>query len=256
MAAVADTAGPVPTRSGRIRLAGATALLAAGVMSMAAGVLGAEPPRAAGPGGADGPGGAVGSHGTARVDVTPAHALDGFGLDGWILASDSATDDARVARPTPDWGPPIDDGQVADPVGIRIPSIGVDAPVVPLGVDEAGALEVPVDFADTGWWQGGPEPGERGPAVVVGHVDSFEGPAVFFDLGQVQRGDRIIIDRADGTSAVFAVRSSMAPSKDRFPTTAVYGPTTRPELRLITCHGDLVDGSYDHNLIIFADFLA
>lgn len=250
MAAVADTAGPVPTRPGRIRLLGAAALLLAGAMSVAAGVHGAEPPRAAGPGGA------AGSRDITRVEAPPLHPLDGVGLAGRGPAVGPAADDVPMPRPAPDWGPPIDDGQVADPVGIRIPAIGVDAQVVALGVDEAGALEVPTDFATTGWWQGGAEPGERGAAVVVGHVDSFEGPAVFFDLGQVDRGDRIIIDRADGTSAVFAVRSSMAPSKERFPTEAVYGPTNRPELRLITCHGDLVDGSYDHNLIIFADFLA
>jgi hypothetical protein len=74
-------------------------------------------------------------------------------------------------------------------VRIAIPAIGVSAPVVPLGLDRTGALEVPRDFAETGWWTGGARPGERGPAVVVGHVDSSSGPAVFFRLGDLPRGD-------------------------------------------------------------------
>lgn len=142
--------------------------------------------------------------------------------------------------------------QVADPVRIVIPTIGVDADVISLGIDEQGALEVPQDFAQTGWWRDGPEPGEDGPAVIVGHVDSYRGPAVFFDLALLQRGDPIYVEREDGTRGVFLVRGTIAVPKAGFPTEAVYGDTDGAELRLITCHGNFTDGSYDGNLVVFA----
>lgn len=144
--------------------------------------------------------------------------------------------------------------QVADPVGVRVPTIGVDAPVGPLEVDGNGTLPPPDTNEGTGWWRAGPEPGERGPAVVVGHVDSYRGPAVFFRLHQVQPGQEIIVDRADGTTATFLVTRVERHDKDAFPTEAVYGDTPDPQLRLITCGGafDRRERSYLDNIIVYA----
>lgn len=144
--------------------------------------------------------------------------------------------------------------QAADPVRVRIPSIGVDAPVEPLVVDENGVLPPPSTFEGTGWWQGGPEPGEVGPAVIAGHVDSFEGPAVFFRLDQLDTGDEIFVDRADGTTVVFAAQRTERHPKDEFPTEAVYGDTPDARLRLITCGGsfDQDDRRYLDNIIVYA----
>lgn len=146
------------------------------------------------------------------------------------------------------------DRRAARPVRISIPAIGVRAPVIPLGLDEAGALEVPQDFSQTGWWTGGSRPGERGPAVIVGHVDSRTGPAVFYRLGALRTGDEIVVERADGTNARFHVQRSSRYAKASFPTTAVYGPTSRPALRLITCSGtfDRETGHYVDNTVVFA----
>jgi hypothetical protein len=158
------------------------------------------------------------------------------------------------AGPDPTATPTGDDRRAARPVRISIPSIGVRAPVVPLGLDKSGALEVPQDFAQTGWWTGGSRPGERGPAVIVGHVDSRTGPAVFFRLGALRAGDEIVVERADGTSARFHVQRSDRYAKQRFPTAAVYGPTAGPALRLITCSGtfDRATGHYLDNTVVFA----
>jgi sortase family protein len=145
-------------------------------------------------------------------------------------------------------------GRAPRPVWIAIPAIGVSAPVVPLGLDRTGALEVPRDFADTGWWTGGARPGERGPAVIAGHVDSSTGPAVFFRLGELRSGDAITVERVDGSSVRFRVERSGRYPKDRFPTAQVYGSTRAPALRLITCSGtfDRATGHYLDNTVVYA----
>ena len=142
----------------------------------------------------------------------------------------------------------------SSPIRVRIPSIGVDSPLLRLDVDDRGALEPPDDFDRAGWFERGPAPGDVGPAVIAGHVDSSAGPAVFFRLGDLVAGDDILIDRADGTTARFAVVGDDRFPKDEFPTEQVYGPTARAELRLITCGGefDRLQRSYRDNVVVAA----
>lgn len=141
----------------------------------------------------------------------------------------------------------------AEPDRLRIDSLGVDADVIDLGLDAEGALEVPRDFAQTGWWTGGAVPGEDGPAVIVGHVDSVDGPAVFFRLDELAAGDEVTVVGDDGTETAFVVERSQQVDKDEFPTDEVYGPTDDAELRLVTCGGEFDDevGHYDDNVIVF-----
>jgi hypothetical protein len=140
------------------------------------------------------------------------------------------------------------------PVRLQIPAIGVDAPLVPLGLDASGALRPPAGFSEAGWWSGGTRPGERGPAVIVGHVDNKTGPAIFFRVPQLRRGDAVVVTRRDGTRVRFTVQRSGRYAKTGFPTRAVYGPTARPALRLITCSGtfDRSTGHYLDNTVVFA----
>ncbi|HEX2297860.1 MAG TPA: class F sortase, partial [Pseudonocardiaceae bacterium] len=139
-------------------------------------------------------------------------------------------------------------------VRIRVPAVGIDAPVGPLFVDENGVLPAPVSFDATGWWHDGPEPGEPGPAVIAGHVDSYRGPAVFFRLGEIGQGDEIFVDRADGSTVTFVAERTEQHLKDRFPTRAVYGDTSGSTLRLITCGGEFDEGNrrYLDNIIVYA----
>ena len=143
---------------------------------------------------------------------------------------------------------------LADPVRIRIPAIGVDAPVEPLDVDRDGVLPAPDTNDGTGWWRDGPEPGERGPAVIAGHLDSRYGPAVFARLPHLGSGVRILVDRADGATIAFVTQRTEQYGKDAFPTDAVYGDTPGSELRLITCGGafDRKDRRYLDNVVVFA----
>jgi len=139
---------------------------------------------------------------------------------------------------------------------LRIPAIGVAAPVIRLGLNPDGSLQVPAGAEETGYWSGGPLPGGRGAAVIAGHVDSRGGPAVFHRLGQLRPGDEIsFAGRGAGArEARFVVRRVERHAKDDFPTDAVYEQTAEPTLRLITCAGrfDAGSGHYDDNLIVFA----
>ncbi|MBB6397728.1 sortase (surface protein transpeptidase) [Actinomadura coerulea] len=142
------------------------------------------------------------------------------------------------------------------PVGVSIPSIGVRAPLVRLGLRAGGEVQVPPAGrpGEAGWYQGGPAPGERGAAVVLGHVDSAKGAAVFYDLGRLRPGNRVEVSRADGRVAVFTVESVERVPKGRFPTARVYGPLDHPALRLVTCGGafDRAERGYRDNVIVYA----
>ena len=166
------------------------------------------------------------------------------------LRSDAGTDRPDLAA-TP---PRRREQRVASPVRIEIPSIGVRAPIIRLGLNPDRTLEVPTDFGDAGWWSGGPRPGEPGPAVIVGHVDSYTGPAVFFRLRELRLHDTIVVVRRDGTRARFSVIGSEQYPKDHFPTARVYGATAGPTLRLITCGGefDRSSGHYLDNTVVYA----
>ncbi|MGH2827168.1 MAG: class F sortase [Actinomycetota bacterium] len=137
---------------------------------------------------------------------------------------------------------------------IRIPAIGVDSSLIPRGLNPDRTLDVPKDWGVAGWFEGGPFPGEPGPAVVVGHVDSTSGPAVFYRLRELNRGDVIEVWRKGGIRSRFRVESLRWFSKSAFPTQLVYGAIATPVLRLITCGGafDQSTGHYVDNLVVFA----
>jgi len=163
----------------------------------------------------------------------------------------------RIARPSPP--PPRRRARrktrrVGLPARIRIPAVGVSARVIGLGLDPDGALEVPSRWGDVGWYVRSPRPGESGPAVLAGHVDSTSGPAVFYRLGALRRGATIQITGKDGTAVRFRVLRVERWPKTHFPTHRVYAPTRRPTLRLITCGGgfDRNTGHYVDNTIVFA----
>jgi sortase (surface protein transpeptidase) len=139
------------------------------------------------------------------------------------------------------------------PVRLEIPKIGVASSLIPLGRAADGTVEVP-PWKVAGWYARGPRPGDPGSAVILGHVDSTGGPAVFFRLRELRRGDRIEVRRADGSRVRFVVQRTAQYDKRRFPTDDVYYPTLTPALRLVTCGGefDATVGRYRSNLIVFA----
>ncbi|MEU6445187.1 MULTISPECIES: class F sortase [unclassified Streptomyces] len=197
---------------------------------------------------------------TALLVLPFAAALAGCGADGHaaappphITASASAPvtpEPSRTSAPAP--------MPASVPVRVTIPAAGVDtAPLLRLGLNTDGTIEVPsVPQADRiGWYGKGVTPGETGPAVLVGHFDTANGPAVMKDVGKIKPGDTIDVGREDGTRAVFAVTALEQVDKDAFPTEKVYGRTDRPELRLITCGGEITDGHRPDNIIVYADLV-
>lgn len=216
---------------------------------------------------------------TSQVGAPPEPALrtTGAGSDGASTGASSdggGTDpsDAGGAEPSaaptaetaePSQQPPTAAPEppaaaalpASEPTALRIDSIGVDEQVFPIGLGEDGELLAPrgeqADLA--AWFDGSPTPGESGPAVIEGHVTWGGEPSVFFELGALQPGDRVEVDREDGTVATFEVYDAARYPKDEFPTVAVYGRTDGPELRLITCSGDLDgDGHHLDNTVISA----
>jgi sortase (surface protein transpeptidase) len=143
---------------------------------------------------------------------------------------------------------------VAEPVRLRIPAIGVDTPLLRLGLDQRGEVEAPPAWGKAGWYTGSARPGQAGPAVILGHVDSTSGPAVFYRLAFLRRGDAVEVTRADGSKVVFHVSGRQQVAKSQFPTDLVYGPTLEPSLRLVTCGGsfDTKSHHYRDNVIVSA----
>ncbi|WP_329197734.1 MULTISPECIES: class F sortase [unclassified Streptomyces] len=199
---------------------------------------------------------------TRRVRPLLAAALLAAALTGCGGATTAASVPAAPPAVTPTTAPaapataaPL---PASTPVRVRIPSAGVDAsPVLRLGLAADGTVEVPPvsDGDKIGWYTKGVTPGETGPAVLIGHFDTARGPGVLKDVSRVRTGDEVSVTRADGSTAVFRVRELEQVDKKTFPTAKVYGDTTRPELRVITCGGELTDGHRPDNIILYADLV-
>jgi sortase (surface protein transpeptidase) len=139
------------------------------------------------------------------------------------------------------------------PVRVRIPSIGVDSGLIPLGLQSDHTLEVPPNGFPAGWFTGAPTPGQLGPAVIAGHVHWDGSPGVFSYLERVRPGDSVTVVRRNGSVAVFTVTRVALYPKSTFPTSVVYGNIDYPGLRLITCGGlNAQTGVYDDNTVVFA----
>jgi sortase (surface protein transpeptidase) len=144
--------------------------------------------------------------------------------------------------------------QVARPVALTIPAIAVRTPLARLSRTPQGTLQVPASTTVAGWYTASPRPGEIGSSIIAGHIDSTQGPAVFFRLRLLRPGDLVYVRRSDGTLAVFRVYAEHMYPKNDFPTQRVYGPTPDAELHLITCGGvfDQATGAYLSNVVVYA----
>ncbi|MDQ2838076.1 MAG: class F sortase [Actinomycetota bacterium] len=142
------------------------------------------------------------------------------------------------------------------PTVVQIPKIGVSSSLVSLGLAADGTLQVPSDYAKAGWYSQGAYPGDANepPALIVGHVDDYRGPAVFFRLKQLGLGDKVLVTRTDGSTATFVIYKTENYLKTSFPAQSVYASTQRPEIRLITCTGQFDSNarSYLSNFVAYA----
>ncbi|PWR06870.1 class F sortase [Micromonospora sicca] len=255
MTSADTTATPAGGRHGRPwRAAGAAVVVLLAMVG--AGLLGASvrtvpPPRPPQPLAQAGPGDPTAAQAGPGDPTTSAPAA----VDGTQSADQASAAEEATDAPNPDLAPVGLDR--SNPTTISIPRIGVDAKIMSLGTNPDGTVQVPpLDQAQlAGWYSPGASPGEVGNAVIVGHVDSAKlGPAVFFNLGALQRGDTITVAREDGRSVTFAVDEVKSYPKTAFPTELVYGPSDKPSLRVVTCGGvfDQSAGSYLNNIIVLA----
>jgi len=144
------------------------------------------------------------------------------------------------------------------PVALRIPAIGVDVSLSTLGLNADHTVQVPTDFQQAGWFGLGPSPGQTGSAVILGHVDSYTGPAVFFQIRTLRAGDQVNVSLADGAIAHFQVSAVAMYAKDQFPAQQVYAPHGGSALQLVTCGGtfDTHTRSYLSNIVAYTTLIA
>ncbi len=181
---------------------------------------------------------------TVTPEPTPSAPASGAEVPSVELAT----------RPAPTGVTPTRALAPSPPIDVTLPSIGVTSPLEHLARQADGSIAAPVDFDRAGWFDAGPQPGQPGPAVIAGHVDSTTGPAVFYRLRDLQPGDPVEVRREDGSVVTFRVARIEQHPKDEFPSEAVYGPVPDAELRLITCTGDFnrSTGHYLDNLVVYA----
>ncbi|MFG3075893.1 class F sortase [Streptomyces sp. NPDC048225] len=187
----------------------------------------------------------------------PGHALAAVALTVLLAGCGGGRGDGDAARPATEAAatPPASAPARSVPVGLRIPAIGVDTPVMGLGLASDGTVEVPpvTDDDRAGWYRHSPTPGQVGPSVLLGHVTVGRyGDGVFRHLARLHRGDRIEARLENGSTAGFTVTALRTVAKADFPTDDVYGDVAGPELRLITCGGPRDGEEYRDNVIVFA----
>ena len=212
------TAGPDPRRRVGLGIALATGVVAAVVAA----------------------GGAAGGHAAGPAPAASSRVLEALDL-------------MPVEPPAP-IEPGVRDAPALRATEVRLPTLGVDSTLVDLDVGADGVLQPPADPNVAGWYRRGAAPGEQGPAVIAGHVDSQEGPAVFYRLDRLAPGDPVEVARSDGKAFDYRVVSVESHAKAAFPTALVYGPAPGPVLRLVTCGGvfDPRSRHYRDNVVVTA----
>jgi len=202
-----------------------------------------------------------------------ANGMITLGAVGFIIGM-GLTTSAVLSSPAPVPAPPIvvepsvktlpvveaDDEYYAEsiPTNVSVPSLGIDAEVIQVGLLDDGSLETPGIFSEqAGWYKYGPTPGEQGPAVIAGHVDTYKGPSIFWNLSQAEIGESIYIQRQDGNDVEFNVTRVESYRQDSFLTEEVYSNIDHAGLRLITCGGSFnpLSGRYSHNTVVFAQMV-
>ena len=195
---------------------------------------------------------------TTTYGLTPGTA----GAGGSVRGDGSANVTRRVtstsaSAPTPPTDRVAERKRSSLPKFVRLPTIGATSELIELGLEVDGSLQVPEDFSVAGWYVGGVVPGEPGPAIIAGHLDSYVGPGIFSKLGLMKVGDPINVTREDGSVVQFTTTRIDQYPKKLFPSELVYGETKDAEIRLITCGGKFnrINGAYTDNIVVYGKLL-
>jgi sortase (surface protein transpeptidase) len=159
------------------------------------------------------------------------------------------------SKPRPHPAPTIPALDYSAPTAINVPAIGIQSILTRLDRNPDGTVEVPTSFHTAGWYQHSVTPGQIGPTVILGHVDSTSGPGIFYRVGALHPGDTVAVTRADGKTVTFVITGVRQYSKTAFPTLDVYGNTPVPTIRLVTCGGafDSATHHYLSNIVAFGE---
>jgi len=204
----------------------------------------------------------VGAPGTPQLasplqpeDLLPAPSPARSSTDPGVPGPELSSSTGGIARPSVGVDPVV---PRPAPVALRIPAIGVDVSLSTLGLNADHTVQVPTDFQQAGWFGLGPTPGQTGSAVILGHVDSYTGPAVFFRIRTLRAGDQVNVSLADGAIAHFQVSAVAMYAKDQFPAQQVYAPHGDSALQLVTCGGtfDTHTRSYLSNIVAYTTLIA
>ncbi len=204
----------------------------------------------------------MGSAGTPQLasprqpdDLLPAPSPARSSADLGVPGPEVSGSPGGTARPSVGVDPVV---PRPAPVALRIPAIGVDVSLSTLGLNADRTVQVPTDFQQAGWFGLGPSPGQTGSAVILGHVDSYTGPAVFFQIRTLRAGDQVNVSLADGAIAHFQVTAVAMYAKDQFPAQQVYAPHGGSALQLVTCGGtfDTHTRSYLSNIVAYTTLIA
>jgi sortase (surface protein transpeptidase) len=190
----------------------------------------------------------IGACGLAEASKHPGHpAVTPGGPPSFVAIPKGKG--AAVPKPSSD--------NVARPVSLIIPVIGVKTSLIHLGLTKSHELQVPSSTRVAGWYTSSPRPGSIGSAIIAGHIDSRNGPGVFYRLHTMKIGEKVWVRRADGSIAIFRVTAIHSYLKAQFPAQGIYGPAPTPQLTLITCGGafDPATGHYLSNVIVFATMI-
>lgn len=185
---------------------------------------------------------------TATVAPSPTVAVtSSASTSAGASSASSAVSAAPTVAPTVTPVPVI-------PVKLAIPAINVAAPVELVGLTPDGAMDVPKQWNDVGWYEYGPPPGQIGNAAIAGHLDSTTAPAVFWRLGTLKPGDQIIVTLSNGQSVTFVVKDKVSYAYNNAPIQKVFGPATTANLNLITCGGswDAFTKNYSNRIVVYA----
>jgi LPXTG-site transpeptidase (sortase) family protein len=198
---------------------------------------------------------AIGSVGLVAAGLGSTGLLDSVHTGKAVRSfSAIAKSSAVAASPTQGAAATASPTQQAVPASLSIPAISLHTTLQMLGLNSSGALNPPTNTTQAGWYTGSSLPGQPGPTVLAGHVDTYQGPAVFYKLDDLGPGDTVTVTLSNGKSVEYVVTQVQLYSKDDFPTSEVYGARPDPELRLITCGGsfDYTKRSYRDNVVVYA----
>jgi sortase (surface protein transpeptidase) len=186
-----------------------------------------------------------------RQNTPPASAAPQLASSPSVVHSTPPTSATRPAKPSASLARSV-------PVALRIPAIGVSVSLGTLGLNPDRTVQVPTNYQQPGWFRLGPSPGEVGSAVILGHVDDFVGPAVFFRLGSLKVGDKVEVSLANGVLANFMVTNLATYPKTQFPANQVYASHGYSALQLVTCGGafDTRTGHYLSNVVVFTTLVS